>query len=297
MTRTAKETPSETPALMMSRLPSPFTQTPTATEQFIKIPYSRQPSPLSPEQEAIQEANEAEAKQMMTASAMAGTAVGVAGAASAVAIVSSLFQKPPNLPTQQNGQQQNQDNQQQDDQTRKRRRLRRPKLDDSDEEDETRVKDTQSEEDESMPERSPSRENVTITPTEDGNHRSLLGIVKQGLKQDRKRDNNSQMRTLTYYIPSIPVIFNNSHSSKYTHIEYDSYTPFIDSNRYWTILSKSPITMDEITDFIMNPIRAPKNILAIYNHENATLYGECSTEEKARMQMRPMFSTYKSMNT
>ena len=293
----------------MSLLPSPFTQTPTATEQFIKIPYSRQPSPLTPAQEAIQEAQEAEAKQTMTASAMAGTAVGVAGAAGAVAIISSLFQKPPN------GQQQKEDNQQKDDQTRKRRRLRRPKLDDDDEEDEddddddddgdgkSRVKDMPSEEDdESMPDRSPSRENVTITHV-DENRPSVFGLLRKELTRNKHQD--SSMNILSHYFPVISSIIDDNHYFKYTLIEQyygrnraiqdDIHTRFIDSNMYISIISKSPVEMSDILDFIGNPLRPRANIIAMYNHETNTIYGECNPIDERRIKIRPNLSTYDSV--
>jgi hypothetical protein len=98
----------------------------TPTEQFIKIPYSRNPSPLTPEQkEAIQRQIEIE-KENMKATAMAGVAIGVAGVASGVAVISQLLQL-----RGQSGGGQSQENRQNGESEHNRRRPRRPSLGES----------------------------------------------------------------------------------------------------------------------------------------------------------------------
>jgi len=293
MTPTAEETPSETPALMMSRLPSPFTYSPTPSEQFIRIPYSRVPSPLS-ESEKEQIAQEQEAqKETMKATAMAGTAVGVAATAGGVAVIAQIMN---NVRVPNNQGQQNQ-NDQQDEQ--RRRRPRRPRLDSDSEEESDGDNDDDDDDDNKKKEAVASelspQENVTITPVN-----SLRpGLLKKGLTRDTQQQDSS-MSILSYYFPAISSIINDNHYFKYSEQDYgrnraiqnDIHTRYIDNNMYISIISKRPVEMSDIVKFIENPIRPCKNIVAMYNHETGAMYGECIPVDERRMKIRPFASMH-----
>jgi hypothetical protein len=103
---------------------------------------------------------------------------------------------------------------------------------------------------------------------------------------------------VTYYIPAIQAIFNETYYNRYAEIEYDIsrnlaikndiHTRFIENNMYLAILSKSSLYVNEIVEFITNPIRSRTNILAIYNHETSTLYGDCSEDDAILLRAHPI---------
>ena len=234
----------------------------------------------------------------MTATAMAGTAVGVAATAGGVAVIAQIMNNV-RVPNNQNQQNKNE----KEDEQRSRRRRRR--LDsDSEEEDTKRYDDDDDDEDAKKkhavaPELSPPRENVTITPVN-----SLRpGLLKKGLTRDTQQD--SSMNILSHYFPVISSIIDDNHYFKYILIEQDYgrnraiqndiHTRFIDSKMYISIISKSKVEVDDILDFIGNPLRPRANIIAMYNHETNTLYGECNPVDERRMKIRPIASTYDSV--
>ncbi len=282
--------------------PSPVSPAMTPNEQFIRIPYSRVPSPLSASQkEQIAQEQEAQ-KETMKATAMAGTAVGVAATAGGIAVIAQIVNniRVPNIQGQGQGQgqQQNQNqNEKQDEKRPRRRRLRRPRLDSESEEEDKKDDDDDDDDDAVTPELSPPRENVTITPA-DESRPSVIGLLKKGLTRDTQQQDSS-MSILSHYFPAIPSIIDENHYFKYIHIEqdysrnraiqHDIHTRFIDSNMYISIISKSPI---EMSDILGKPLRPSANILAIFNHVNNTLYGDCSREDELRMRIRPIGSTY-----
>ena len=114
--------------MMMTMWPSPMSPAITPTEQFMRIPYSRAPIPLTKEEEEFRIAKEADDEKTKSANVMAGTAVSIAGIATIVALSAQLSKHM--RQSQQDDQEQ--DDQQQDDDTQRRRRIRRPSTDSND---------------------------------------------------------------------------------------------------------------------------------------------------------------------
>jgi len=280
-TPTAEKTSSETPLKMMTMWPSPMSLAITPTEQFMRIPYSRIPSPLSQGQyEQVQ-------KENMTTIVMSGIVVGISIIAIIVYMIRVL-----NMQCQRA---QIQDTQQ--------RRLRNAdtecdddKDNDNDNDDYNNVNNDEKEDEYTVtPEISPLRENVTITPVDETKDIIAFG---SGLAKIQRKDAKSRANIVTYYIPAIQAIFNETYFNRYAEIEYDIsrnlaikndiHTRFIENNMYMAILSKSSLDVNEIVEFIINPIRSRANIVAIYNHENSTLYGDCGADDAIRLRTHPI---------
>ena len=123
-TPTAEKTPSETPLMMITMWPSPMSPALTPSEQFMRIPYSRAPIPITKEEEEFRIAKEADDEKTASANSMAGTAVSIAGIAAIVALSAQL--------SKHMRQSQQDDQQQEQDDAQRRRRIRRPSTDDND---------------------------------------------------------------------------------------------------------------------------------------------------------------------
>jgi hypothetical protein len=107
---------------MMTLWPSPRTISHTPSQQFIQIPYSRLPTPLTPEEEASIQNSDELTKEDLKATAMASVAIGVAGVAGGVAVISQLLNLQGQGQSQGQNQEQEQEQQQRDDQSHRRRR-------------------------------------------------------------------------------------------------------------------------------------------------------------------------------
>jgi hypothetical protein len=174
VTPTVKETPSETPLMMITMWPSPFSPAITPSEQFIRIPYSRAPIPLTKEEEELRIAKEADDEKTASANAMAGTAVSIAGVAAIVALSSQLANRM---------RQSQQDDQQQDDDSQRRRRIRSPSTDDNDDND-TPTRQVRIEYDEDAD--SVIESNISRQLDRDENHRVVAddSVVIQNVRID-----------------------------------------------------------------------------------------------------------------
>ena len=153
--------------MMITMWPSPFSPAITPSEQFIRIPYSRDPIPLTKEEEELRIAKKADDAKTASANAMAGTAVSIAGVAAIVALSAQLANRM---------RQSQQDDQQQDDDSQRR------STDDTDDND-TPTRQVRIEYDEDAD--SVIESNISRQLDRDENHRVLAdSVVIQNVRID-----------------------------------------------------------------------------------------------------------------